>query len=103
MCNLSAGELGARTADTAEHCRISTHRRSSIRLDPTRSRTLSLTLACAQDLTTSETSITEESVQLMKHHGSYMQDDRDKRSLGQVRTTSAQCIGVGAPPPVPHE
>ena len=32
-----------------------------------------------QDLTTSETSITEESVQLMKHHGSYMQDDRDRR------------------------
>ena len=32
---------------------------------------------------TEETSITEESVQLMKHHGSYMQDDRDKRSLGQ--------------------
>jgi len=29
------------------------------------------------------TFISEESVQLMKHHGSYMQDDRDKRSLGQ--------------------
>ena len=43
-----------------------------------------LNLACGlQDLTTSETSITEESVQLMKHHGSYQQDDRDKRSLGQ--------------------
>ena len=53
---------------TAEHT-TAAHRRSA--------------LACVQDLTTSETSITEESVQLMKHHGSYMQDDRDKRSLGQ--------------------
>ena len=36
-----------------------------------------------QDLVDDRTFISEESVQLMKHHGSYMQDDRDKRSLGQ--------------------
>ena len=36
-----------------------------------------------QDLVDENTFISEESVQLMKHHGSYMQDDRDKRSLGQ--------------------
>ena len=38
---------------------------------------------CVQDLVDENTFISEESVQLMKHHGSYMQDDRDKRSLGQ--------------------
>jgi len=35
------------------------------------------------DLVDSNTYISEESMQLMKFHGSYMQDDRDKRNLGR--------------------
>lgn len=35
-----------------------------------------------QELVTSEPSISEEAVQLMKFHGSYMQDDREKRTFG---------------------
>ncbi len=36
-----------------------------------------------QDLVTEATSIGEESMQLMKFHGSYQQDDRDKRTGGK--------------------
>lgn len=35
-----------------------------------------------QELVTEETSISEEAVQLMKFHGSYQQDDREKRTFG---------------------
>lgn len=35
-----------------------------------------------QELVTEETSISEDAVQLMKFHGSYQQDDREKRAFG---------------------
>ncbi len=35
-----------------------------------------------QELVNENTYISEEAVQLMKFHGSYMQDDREKRSFG---------------------
>ncbi|KAL6768888.1 SIR1 [Auxenochlorella protothecoides x Auxenochlorella symbiontica] len=35
-----------------------------------------------QELVTKETNISEEAVQLMKFHGSYQQDDREKRAFG---------------------
>jgi len=35
-----------------------------------------------QDLVTSEPNITEDSVQLMKFHGSYQQDNREQRAFG---------------------
>ena len=35
------------------------------------------------ELVSEETNINEEAMQLMKFHGSYMQDDRDKRTMGQ--------------------
>lgn len=36
-----------------------------------------------EQLVTEEPSISEEAVQLMKFHGSYQQDDREKRGFGQ--------------------
>mmetsp|Transcript_19310 Transcript_19310/g.32460 ORF Transcript_19310/g.32460 Transcript_19310/m.32460 type:complete len:731 (+) Transcript_19310:143-2335(+) len=39
-----------------------------------------------EELTTSEPSISEPAMQLMKFHGSYMQDEREKRSFGKGKS-----------------